>query len=56
MFYSSKKFPLPTLGFDKMLSGYKYVTVAFYIAIILFIVVRIILNKTKFGYEIKIYW
>lgn len=44
---------LPTLGFDKMLSGYKYVTVAFYIAIVLAIVVRIILNKTKFGYEIK---
>lgn len=52
-FILPKRALLPTLGFDKMLSGYKYVTVAFYIAIILAIVVRIILNKTKFGYEIK---
>lgn len=44
---------LPTLGMENIFGGYKYVTVAVFIAIALAIVVAIILNKTKFGYEIK---
>lgn len=44
---------LPTLGMENMFSGYKYVTVAIFIAIALAILVQVILNKTKFGYEIK---
>ncbi len=44
---------LPTLGMENMFGGYKYVTVAIFIAIALSIIVLVILNKTKFGYEIK---
>lgn len=44
---------LPTLGMEKYFEGYKYVTVAVFIALLIAIVVSIILNKTKFGYEIK---
>lgn len=47
------KAKLPTLGMENLFGGYKYVTIAVFIAIILAIVVLIILNKTKFGYEIK---
>ena len=44
---------LPTLGMENIFGGYKYVTVAVFIAIALAVVVLVILNKTKFGYEIK---
>ncbi len=44
---------LPTLGMENIFGGYKYVTVAIFIAIALAFVVMFILNKTKFGYEIK---
>lgn len=44
---------LPTLGMENIFGGYKYVTVAVFIAIALAIVILVILNKTKFGYEIK---
>lgn len=44
---------LPTLGMENIFGGYKYVTVAVFIAILLAVAVLIILNKTKFGYEIK---
>ena len=44
---------LPTLGMENLFSGYKYVTVAIFIAVLLAIAVLVILNKTKFGYEIK---
>ena len=44
---------LPTLGMEKIFGGEKYVTIAIFIAIIAAIAVLIVLNKTKFGYEIK---
>lgn len=44
---------LPTLGMENIFGGYKYVTVAVFIAILLAVAVLIVLNKTKFGYEIK---
>ena len=44
---------LPTLGMESIFDGYKYVTVAIFIAIVLAIIVAVILNKTKFGFEIK---
>jgi len=43
---------LPTLGLDKFF-GSDYVTIAVPIAIIIAIAVQIILNKTKFGYELR---
>ena len=44
---------LPTLGLDKLFSNNQYVTIAIPIAIIVAIVIWIILDKTKFGYELK---
>lgn len=44
---------LPTLGLDKLFSENQYVTVAIPIAILLAIAVDVVLNKTKFGYELK---
>ena len=43
---------LPTLGLDKLFND-KYVTIAIPIAIIIAVVIMIILDKTKFGYELK---
>lgn len=43
---------LPTLGLDTLF-GNKYVTIAIPLAIIVAIVVWIVLEKTKFGYELK---
>ena len=44
---------LPTLGLDKLFNKNQYVTVAVPIAIVLAIAVDIVLNKTKFGFELK---
>lgn len=44
---------LPTLGMENSFDGYKYVTVAIFIAVLCSILVAVILNKTKFGFEIK---
>jgi len=44
---------LPTLGLDKLFAGNTRVTIAIPLAIIFAIVVKIILDKTKFGYELK---
>ena len=43
---------LPKIGLDKVF-GDKYVTIAIPIAIIIAVVIMIILDKTKFGYELK---
>ncbi len=48
-----KRALLPNLGSEKMFDGFKYVTVAVFVALILAIIIQIILSKTKFGYEIK---
>lgn len=43
---------LPALGLDKVF-GEKYVTIAIPIAIVVAVAVWVVLNKTKFGYELK---
>ena len=45
---------LPTLGLDKLLGGDKsFITVALPIALIVMVAIWVILDKTKFGYELK---
>lgn len=44
---------LPTLGLDKLFNNNQYVTIAIPVAIIVAIVIWILLDKTKFGYELK---
>lgn len=44
---------LPQWGLNKLFGGNKYITIGIFIALILVVIVSIILNKTKFGYEIK---
>ncbi len=44
---------LPTLGLDELFNGNKYVSIAIPLSIIFAILVWIVLNKTKFGYELK---
>ena len=44
---------LPTMGLDKLFNNEKSVTIAIPLAIIMAIVVWVVLNKTKFGYELK---
>ena len=44
---------LPTLGLDKLFNGHDYVTMAIPLAVICAFVIWIILDKTKFGYELK---
>lgn len=44
---------LPSLGLDKLFSNNKYVTIAIPLAIIIAILVWVILEKTKLGYELK---
>ena len=43
---------LPSLGLDKLFSNNKYVTIAIPLAVIIAIIIKIILSKTVFGYEI----
>ena len=43
---------LPTLGLDGLFKD-KYVTIAIPVAILIAVVIMIILDKTKFGYELK---
>ena len=44
---------LPSLGFDKLLGGNKYITMAIPLSVLLAIVVWIVMEKTMFGYELK---
>lgn len=44
---------LPTWGLDKLFNNNANVTMAIPIAIIMAIVIMVVLNKTKFGYELK---
>ena len=44
---------IPSLGLDKLFNNEKSVTIAIPLAIIMAIVVWVVLNKTKFGYELK---
>ncbi len=44
---------LPSLGLDKLFSNNRYVTVAIPLAIIIAIIIYVLLDKTKLGYELK---
>ena len=44
---------LPTLGMGELFSGNKYVSIAIPLSIILAIIILILLDKTKLGYELK---
>lgn len=44
---------LPSLGLDKLFSGNQYVTIAIPLSVIMAILVWVVLEKTRFGYELK---
>ena len=44
---------LPTWGLDKLFNNNDKVTMAIPVAIIMAIIIMVVLNKTKFGYELK---
>lgn len=44
---------LPSIGLDKLFSNNKYVTIAIPLAILIAVLIKIVLSKTVFGYEIK---
>jgi len=44
---------LPGLGMDKIFAGNTYVTIALPLAVLTAVAIHIILEKTKFGYELK---
>ncbi len=44
---------LPSFGLEKLFNGEQSVTIAIPLAVIMAVVVWVILNKTKFGYELK---
>ena len=49
----AKQALLPTLGLDKLFSKNQYVTLAIPLAIVVAVIIWIILDKTKIGYELK---
>ncbi|MGN0348736.1 MAG: ABC transporter permease [Roseburia sp.] len=44
---------LPTLGIDKLFSGNQYVGIAIPLSVFFAVLVWVVLNRTKFGYELK---
>ena len=50
--YSPKSI-LPSLGLGRLFSNNQYVTIAIPLSILIAVAVMIVLNKTKFGYELK---
>lgn len=44
---------IPTLGLDKMFSNNEFVTLGVVLAVVMAIVIWVLLEKTKFGYELK---
>ena len=44
---------IPSMGLEKLFNNEKSVTIAIPLAVIMAIVVWVVLNKTKFGYELK---
>ena len=51
--YSNPKALIPSLGLDKLFSNNNYVTIAVPLAIVFSVLVWVVLEKTKFGYELK---
>lgn len=50
---TNKSALLPNMGLDKMFSNNEFVTIGLLLAVIMAIIVWIVLEKTKFGYELK---
>ena len=44
---------LPTMGLDKLFSNNQFVTIGIVFSVLIAIVVWIVMEKTKFGYELK---
>ena len=44
---------IPAMGLGKLFSNNKYVTIAIPLAIVIAIIVMVVLDKTRFGYELK---
>ncbi len=44
---------IPSLGMENLFANNKYVSIAIPITVVVAIVIMIVLNKTKFGYELK---
>ena len=44
---------LPSAGLDKLLGGNKYITIAIPMAILIAVLIWVVLEKTRFGYELK---
>lgn len=44
---------LPQLGLDKLFAGDQYVTIAIPLSVLLAVVIWVVLEKTRFGYELK---
>lgn len=44
---------LPSMGLDKLFSGNAYVSVALPLSIVVVIIIKVLLDKTKLGYELK---
>jgi general nucleoside transport system permease protein len=44
---------IPSLGLGKLFGNNQYVTIAIPISIIIAIIIMVVLNKTKFGYELR---
>ena len=44
---------LPSMGLDKLLGGNKYITIAIPLAVILAVIIWIVQERTRFGYELK---
>lgn len=50
---TNPKGALPSLGLGALFGKNKYVTVAIFLAVIMAVIIWILLDKTKFGYELK---
>ena len=44
---------LPSLGIEKLFKDNQYITIAVPLAILLAIIIMVVLNKTRFGYELR---
>ncbi len=51
--YSNPKALIPSLGLDKLFSNNNYVTIAVPLSIVFSVLIWVMLEKTKFGYELK---
>ena len=51
--HANRSAVLPSLGLGALFNNNKYVTIAIPLAIIVAIIVMVVLDKTKFGYELK---